>query len=284
MSRRALSNGLFNLAGRAALALCLCVLGALIFAIVYAGIKAVSFDFLVLPSKDFGAAGGIRYQIIGSLLMAGTASLLVLPFATALAIYRADIARSDAAKRIIDLSVFSLNGIPSIAYGLFGLIVFVNILGTGLSWFVGSIILALMMLPTVTHCALSAMQSLKPGVRENGYALGLSRRAVITRITLPQSLHGIVTGLMIGLARAIGETAPIMFIATAFSGAGVPAGLTGPVSTLPTHILALAQQATNPDALRNAWGASFVLICLVFIFSTAAFIARTRLNPYSERL
>ena len=216
--------------------------------------------------------------------MAVTASALVLPFATALAVYRADMARSARVKRFIDLSVFSLNGIPSIAYGLFGLIVFVNILGTGLSWFVGSIILAMMMMPTVTHCALSAMQSLPSGVRENGYALGLTRRAVITRITLPQSLHGIVTGLMIGLARAIGETAPIMFIATAFSGVSLPSGLQGPVSTLPTHILALAQQATNPDALRNAWGASFVLIGLVFLFSTAAFIARTRLNPYSERL
>ncbi len=284
MSRRALSDRAFRLAGYIALGLCLCVLGALLFAIAYAGLKAVSFDFLVMPSKDFGAAGGIRWQIIGSLLMAVTASALVLPFATALAVYRADMARSARVKRFIDLSVFSLNGIPSIAYGLFGLIVFVNILGTGLSWFVGSIILAMMMMPTVTHCALSAMQSLPSGVRENGYALGLTRRAVITRITLPQSLHGIVTGLMIGLARAIGETAPIMFIATAFSGVSLPSGLQGPVSTLPTHILALAQQATNPDALRNAWGASFVLIGLVFLFSTAAFIARTRLNPYSERL
>ncbi len=283
MFSRTMKDKLFTAALRAALGLCLAVLAVLILAIIVAGAKAISFEFLFSPARDFGASGGIIYQITGTVLIGITASLLVLPFATSLAIYRADFVKSDRVKRMIDTSIYSLNGIPSIAYGLFGLIFFVNILGTGLSWFVGAIILALMMLPTVTLCAVAAMKSLPRGYRENGYALGLSRKDVVIRITLPQSLHGIVTGLMLGLARAVGETAPIMFIATAFSGVTLPGSFREPVSTLPTHILALAQQATNPDALANAWGASLTLVFLVFVLSALAFIARIRLSPLSER-
>jgi len=181
--------------------------------------------------------------------------------------------------RRIDLAIFSLNGIPSITYGLFGLIVFVNIFGMGVSWIIGSILLAMMILPTVTVAAYQAMRAVPQIYRENAMALGLSRAQMIRRVILPQSLHGVVTGLLIGLARAIGETAPIMFVATAFSGVSWPQSFNEPVSTLPTHILALAQQATNPDALRNAWGASFTLIILVILLSSLAYVARHKLHP-----
>jgi len=185
---------------------------------------------------------------------------LVLPFAVGTAIYRSECVKSDRIKRYLDLAIFCLNSIPSVTYGLFGLILFVNIFNTGISWFVGSIILAIMMLPTVTITTYQAMNSIPQHYRENGYALGL-----------------------IGLARAVGETAPIMFIATAFSGVMVPNGLNEPVATLPTHILALAQQATNPDALRNAWGASLTLIIFVMLFSTLAYFARVKFKVLSQR-
>ena len=177
------------------------------------------------------------------------------------------------------MAIFSLNGIPSITYGLFGLIVFVNVLGMGVSWLIGSILLAMMILPTVTVSTYQAMRAIPNIYRENAVALGLSRSQMIRKVILPQSWHGVVTGLLIGLARAIGETAPIMFVATAFSGVTWPRSIYEPVSTLPTHILALAQQATNPDALRNAWGASLTLIILVMILSSLAFFARRYLQP-----
>lgn len=158
-----------------------------------------------------------------------------------------------------------------------------NIFNTGISWFVGSIILAIMMLPTVTVTSFQAMNSIPDHYRENGYALGLNRIQIIRRIILPQSLHGIITGILIALARAIGETAPIMFIATAFSGVSVPKSLNEPVATLPTHILALAQQATDPDALRNAWGSSLTLIILVMLFSALAYYGRMKFKTLSQR-
>ena len=149
----------------------------------------------------------------------------------------------------------------------------------GISWLIGSILLAMMILPTVTVSTYQAMRAIPNSYRENALALGLTRSEMIRKVILPQSLHGLVTGLLIGLARAIGETAPIMFVATAFSGVTWPQTIFEPVSTLPTHILALAQQATNPNALKNAWGASLSLIILVMGLSLLAFIARHKLQP-----
>ena len=279
MFSRSLKNTIYANALRVALFSSLAILIFLIGSILWEGAKALSFNFIFLEAKDFGAAGGIRYQLIGSLILIAVAALLVLPLAIGTSIYRSEYIKSQRWGHRIDLAIFSLNGIPSITYGLFGLIVFVNVLGMGVSWLIGSILLAMMILPTVTVSTYQAMRAIPNIYRENAVALGLSRSQMIRKVILPQSWHGVVTGLLIGLARAIGETAPIMFVATAFSGVAWPRSIYEPVSTLPTHILALAQQATNPDALRNAWGASLTLIILVMILSSLAFFARRYLQP-----
>jgi len=283
MRSRHIGDKVFAAATRAALGLCFAILAFLIGAIILQGAKAMSLSFLFMPARDFGASGGILYQIIGSLLLVIVAAMLVLPFAIGTAIYRSEYELNPRRQRLIDLALYSLNAIPSVTYGVFGLILFVNIVGTGISWFVGAIILAMMMLPTVTITAYQSMAAISDDYRENAAALGLTRTQQIRSVILPQSLHGIVTGLLIGLARAIGETAPIMFIATAFSGVTVPQSLLEPVASLPTHILALAQQATNPDALRNAWGASLTLVMLVMIFSALAYYARFKLTTLSHK-
>ena len=283
MSRRALINIIYASALRLALLISLSILVFLIGSIIWQGGKALSLDFILSDAREFGASGGIRYQILGSLILIFVAACLVLPLALGTAIYRSEYVTSQKLGRQIDLAIFSLNGIPSITYGLFGLIVFVNIFGMGVSWIIGSILLAMMILPTVTVSSYQAMRAIPNSYRENAAALGLSRAQTIRRVILPQSLHGVVTGLLIGLARAIGETAPIMFVATAFSGVAWPRSIYEPVSTLPTHILALAQQANNPDALRNAWGASFTLILIVILLSSLAYAARHKLQPGRPR-
>jgi phosphate transport system permease protein len=279
MSKRAAINIIYAGALRVALLVSLSILAFLIGSIIWQGSKALSFDFIFSDARDFGASGGIRYQILGSLILIAVSALLVLPLALGTAIYRSEYVTSEKLGRRIDLAIFSLNGIPSITYGLFGLIIFVNLFGMGISWSIGSILLAMMILPTVTVSSYQAMRAIPDSYRENSIALGLSRAQMVRRVILPQSLHGVVTGLLIGLARAIGETAPIMFVATAFSGVTWPRSINEPVSTLPTHILALAQQATNPDALRNAWGTSFSLILIVILLSTLAYVARHKLQP-----
>ena len=118
---------------------------------------------------------------------------------------------------------------------------------------------------------------------EVGLALGLSLGQRIRAIVIPQSLHGIVTGILLGLARAAGETAAIMFTATAFSGVTLPASWSEPVTTLQTHILVLAQEAANPIALTHAWGAGLVLLVIVFVLIALALWMRTGLAMEAER-
>lgn len=242
------------------------------------GIEGINLQFLTEESKQFGASGGILYQIIGSLLLVFTSVLLSFPIALGTAIYKSEYLKGSVYQNITDILLYVLNGIPSVIFGLFGLIFFVNYLNTGISWFVGSIILAIMMLPTIIIATYRALYRIPENYRENGLGLGLNKWQTIRYILLPQSLKGAITGLLLAMARAIGETAPIMFIATAFSGVSYPTSLFEPISTLPTHILALSQQATNQNALNNAWAASLVLVCLVMLFSISALVIRHRIK------
>lgn len=273
---RQLYNRLFSLSTKGAILFCGMILLFLFSVIVYNGISALSFDFIFTPSTNFGASGGIFYQIIGSLLIVTIAAVLVFPVALGTAIYKSEYLKSKRWQKITNIFIYGLNGIPSVIFGIFGLIFFVNIIGTGISWFVGAIILGMMILPTIILSSYNSINSIPTIYRESAAALGLTKWQVITKVLLPQGINGAITGLFIGLARAIGETAPIMFIATAFSGVSFPSSIYEPVSTLPTHILALAQQATNPTALQNAWGTSLVLVILVVLLSTSALILRLR--------
>lgn len=280
---RAFKNTFFNIICSSSVVLCLCILVFLFGVIFWNGIPALSFDFLSSRSTNFGADGGIIYQILGSILIVIVAATLSFPIAIGTAIFKSEYLEKPVWKKFSNILIYGLNGIPSVVYGIFGLILFVNILDFGISWFVGSIILAIMMLPTITLTTFQSINSVPIIFRESALALGLNKWQTITKVLLPQSFSGAITGLLLGLARAVGETAPIMFIATAFSGVDLPSGIKEPVTTLPTHILALAQQATNPQALQNAWGASFILIMLVMAFSLSALYIRTR-KPKLDQL
>ena len=251
--------------------------------IIWNGLPAINLDFLFTASRNFGAAGGIFYQIIGSILLIVVAAALSFPIALGVALFKSEFLNNPFLQKLSDNFIYGLNGIPSIIFGLFGLIFFVNILETGISWFVGSIILAAMILPTIVLSSYQAINSIPIIYRESALSLGMDQWQVITRVLLPQGIGGAITGLLMGLARAIGETAPIMFIATAFSGVDVPGSFAEPVSALPTHILVLAKQATDPQALQNAWGASLVLIVLVLILSLSALLGRIKTQTIMQR-
>lgn len=277
MNRR-LWNALFIFGMRLAVAICSAGLISLIGVIAWYGLGALSLDFLLTGARNFGADGGVLYQIIGSVLLIFGAGVICFPLALGTAIFKSEYLANAKMQRVCAVLVYGLNGVPSIVFGIFGLIFFVNILDTGISWFVGSVILAMMILPTVVLASFQAMNSIPMIYRESAYALGLNQWQVIVRVLVPQSIGGTVTGLFLGLARAVGETAPIMFVATAFSGVRAPGSLLEPVTALPTHILALAQQATDAQALQNGWGASLVLICLVMMLGSFGLMSRLRLK------
>jgi len=280
---RQLQNKLFTYSTWVAVIICSAILFFLFGVILWNGLPGININFITQESSDFGASGGIIYQIGGSLLLVLFSAMICLPIALGTAIYKSEYLKNRKLHKIINTLIYSLNGIPSVIFGIFGLILFVNILGMGISWIVGSIILAMMILPTVSLSTYHAINSIPTVYRESSLALGLTKWQVISKVLLPQGFSGAITGLLIGVARAIGETAPIMFIATAFSGVKLPSSFSEPVSTLPTHILALAQQATNPDALQNAWGASLVLVMLVVLFSISALFIRLRYQTISRR-
>lgn len=280
---RKMVNSLFTGSTLFAVGVCCLLLFFLFGVIIGNGVSAISFDFIFSPSRNFGAEGGVIYQVAGSILLVLTAGLLSFPIALGTAIFKSEYLNSQRWQKISNMLIYGLNGVPSIIFGIFGLILFVNILGTGISWFIGSVVLAIMILPTIILSAYQSINSIPAIYRESSLALGLNKWQVITKVLLPQGISGAITGLFIGLARAIGETAPIMFIATAFSGVEWPGSLLEPVAALPTHILALAQQATNPDALQNAWGASFILIVWVILFSVSALFIRVKYQTNAAR-
>lgn len=282
MNRR-VKNNLFLAVCWSAAILCTLILSFLLSVIILNGAKTINPDFLLSNSRNFGAEGGIFYQMIGSVLLISGAAFISLPIAIGTALCKSEYVKNPVLQKISNMMIYGLNGIPSVIFGIFGLIFFVNFLNTGISWFVGSIILAIMIIPTIVLSSYQSMSSIPRMYRESAYALGMDKWKVITKVILPQGIQGAITGLFLGLARAVGETAPVMFIATAFSGVKLPGSLFQPVTALPTHILTLAQQATNTQALQNAWGASLVLILVVFIFSLSALFIRITLQPVSQR-
>lgn len=280
---RKLSNRALLIICRLAAVISILTLVFLLSVIVFNGIRAINLEFILTRSRNFGAEGGIFYQIIGSILLVFCTALISFPLALGTAIFKSEYLKNSYLLKLSSILIYGLNGIPSIIFGIFGLVFFVHYLNTGISWFVGSIILAIMILPTIVLAAYQSINSIPKIYRESAQALGLNKWRVILQVIIPQGIGGTITGLLIGLARAIGETAPIMFIATAFSGVEIPGSLLEPVTALPTHILILSQQATNPLALQNAWGSSLILITIVFIFSISALFSRMSLRPVSQR-
>ncbi|MBI5183687.1 MAG: phosphate ABC transporter permease PstA [Nitrospinae bacterium] len=246
------------------------------------GLPAIDIEFLTTESRDFGAQGGILYQLLGSIIIISGAGVVALPIALGTAVYQYEYI-NPSLRRISNLMIYALNGVPSIIFGLFGLVFFAHNLGLGISWLSGSLILGTMILPTIIVSIKESFDSLPVIYKESAWALGLSRWQVIRSVLIPQSLSGIITGLLLGLARAGGETAPIMFTATCFSGVLLPHSFSEPVTTLPTHILYLAQEASNPVTLTNGWGASVVLIIFICIMSISSMIIRTRFKTIVTR-
>jgi len=246
------------------------------------GLPAFHAGFLFEESRDFGLSGGIFYQAVGTLILMATAVLWSLPVALGSVLFQTEYL-SGKFKTFLTQLTYILNATPTILFGLVGYLFFGVYLDKGVSWVTGSLILAVMILPTLQVSFREAVEALPEKYREAGMALGLSRPSQIRRIILPQCFYGMVTGVLLGLARAAGETAAIMFTATTFSGIQLPQSFSDPVPTLQTHILVLAQEAANSDSMAQAWGAGLVLLGLVFILTLMAWALRTRVVMESEQ-
>ena len=232
------------------------------------GFSSISLQFILEPMQKAGKGGGVLYQIIGTLILLGTTLIITMPISLGVALLQKEYITNKIIKKIIKLLLYSLNGIPSIIFGLFGFFFFVKYLEWGKSWFIGSILLSIMILPTTTIGLLEGMYRVTNNYIDNGKALGLTQTQIIYSILLPQSLGSFLSSTLIGLIRAIGETAPIMFTATIFSGISIPSGIkNNPILTLPYHIFILTQESYNETIRNNAWGSVIILIGIVCVLS-----------------
>lgn len=265
--------------------LALAVIGTVVSLVVFRGFPALSWQFLTEQVRSVGAEGGILYQLIGTLILMATAAAVALPLATGFGLFHQLYLAPGRTRRVLDSLLQALNGVPSIVFGLIGLAFFVQRLGMRKSWLAGGILLAVMILPTVTVAFLEKLRAIPPPTVEAAFALGLRRSQVGRSILLPQGAAGLLTGILLGLARAAGETAPIMFTAAVFAGATIPRGVVdSPVLALPYHIFVLAQDSFDPAMTRNLWGSATVLLFVVTTLSLIALPLRLRLHEEARRV
>jgi len=261
------SERLFILITFASLTLAISIFTFIFFNSLFNATDRLSLSFFFTQSSALGTEGGILYQLLGSLLLLTCTGILVTPLAFSIAIFDF-FAKSKKTKVVLKSVLHTLNATPSILYGILGFMFFTYTCHWGKSWLAGSIILALMILPTVTSSLVQNLATLPKEYIETAKSLGLKDDAIIVKILLPYSKGSFFTGILMGLARAAGETAPIMFTATVFFGATLPNGIKdNPVLALPYHIFNLIQDVVAKEAVSSAWATAFVLMSMILLLS-----------------
>ena len=278
-------EALVFLAVRLSAVLSLLLLGAILFVIVYKGIGVISWEFLTMPHRRLGQAGGISTAIMGSLWMVLGAMIVSSPLGIGAAIYLHEYSRSLRLNRLITIAVSCLNGVPSVVFGLFGLAFLVRFFGVSL--ISGSIILGLINIPTIILTSQEALKSVPNSLREGSLALGATKWQTIRKVVLPSAMPGILTGVIMGVAKASGETAPIMWTAVTFTATpvqmvyGIIPDLFQPVNNLDYHLLNLIYFLGAWDVEARAWGTALVLIALVLGTNMLAIVVR---NHYRKKI
>ena len=282
MRRRAL-DAAFTTVTAAATCVAVSLFVAILGTVIYRGFDALSWRFLVDDTRGAGAEGGIVYQIAGTGILVLTAIATSVPLAAGVGIWLVMYARG-AARRWLESLLHALNGIPSIVFGLLGFAFFFELLDLKKSWLAGGLLLALMILPTLVVAFVEKLRAIPRTTVDAAFGLGLRRGDVVRTVLLPQGASGLVTGTLLGIARAAGETAPIMFTAAIFAGATVPKAIAdSPVLALPYHVFVLAQDALDPAMGVRMWGTAAVLVVLVTLASALAIPLRLHISEEARR-
>jgi phosphate transport system permease protein len=240
---------------------------------------AISWEFLSKMPRRGMTEGGIFPAIYGTFLVTLVTAVLAVPMGMFAAIYLNEYARQTRITRLIRLSIRNLSGVPSIVYGLFGVILFVNIFKFGTSILSAGLTLGLMTLPWTITASEEALKTVPNSYREGALALGATKWQSIRTNVLPYALPGMLTGTVLGLARAAGETAPIMFTGAAFALPFLPKSLSDQFMALPYHLYIMATQHHDLAKARPlAYGTALVLIVFVLGMNMTAVVLRWRLR------
>jgi len=245
------------------------------------GISSLSWNFLTEMPRDEMTKGGILPAIVGTFYLMLGSLIISIPVGVITAIYIAEYAKNPKIVKIIRLAINNLAGVPSVIFGLFGLTLFVTYFNFGTSMLSGSLTLGLLNLPIIIRATEESLKTVPKSYREASLALGATKWETIKKIVLPDALPGILTGIILSIGRATGETAPIMFTAAVFSTPDLPSSIFDEIMALPYHIYVLSTAGTHIEQTRSIqYGSALVLILIVLILNLSAQIIRSK---YSKK-
>lgn len=244
--------------------------------IVVKGMGVLNIDFFIKFPENGMSEGGIFPAIMGTFLLSTGAILFALPLGVLTAVWLTEYSTSMKMVRLLRIGINSLAGVPSIVFGLFGLAFLVKFMQFGVSLLSGIIVLGIMVLPTVIVTAEEALLSVPKSFKEASLALGATRWETMYKVILPNAISGILTGVILGIGRAAGETAPIMFTAATFFTVKLPDSLFSEVMALPYHIYALMTEGSQAGQMEIAYGTALVLLMLVLAVNAAAIAIRIK--------
>jgi phosphate transport system permease protein len=247
--------------------------GLIVVIIIQKGIGAISWQFITDVPRQGMRAGGIWPAIVGTIYLVLGAIIFALPVGLLAAIYLSEYAKDNFLTRIIRLAIVNLAGVPSVVYGLFGMAIFVVFFKFGTSILSGSLTLGIMILPVIITTSREALESVPNSFREASLSLGASKWQTIRHIVLPNAIPGILTGTILGLGRAAGETAPILFTVAAFYLPQLPKSIFDQAMALPYHLYVISTQVPNVDE-KIRYGTALVLLFLVLFMNLIAIIIR----------
>lgn len=278
-ARRGLWQSLAFSSLRVAVAINAAALVGILGFVVINGLPAISWEFLTQPPRDSMTAGGIFPAIVGTLALSLGSMAVAFPLGVAAAVYLSEYAKAGTVNRLIRMGVNNLAGVPSVVFGLFGLAFFCTFLKLGVSLLSGILTLAVLVLPVIIGTAEEALRAVPGTYREASLALGATKWQTIRSVVLPAALPGMLTGAILSLSRAAGETAAIMFTAAVFFRPDLPHSLMDSVMALPYHIYVLATAGTEIEKTRPLqYGSAVVLMGLVLGMNLAAIWLRARLT------
>jgi len=254
-------------------------LAIIMYFLVARGWRAITWTFLSQTPRESMTEGGIFPCIVGTVCLSLGAIAVALPIGVASAVYLNEYAKPGKLIRIIRLGINNLAGVPSIVFGLFGLAFFVVWLQFGVSILSGALTLGAMSLPVIIGSSEEALRAVPDTYREASLGLGATKWQTVYRVVLPAALPGILTGSILGISRAAGETAPIMFTAAVFFTPSLPRSIFDEIMALPYHIYVLATAGTEIEKTRHLqYGTALVLIALVLGLNLVAILYRARLR------
>lgn len=277
-----------ELVGYWLLRFCLLVVLSILVFIIYdiftKGIGVINWEFLTAAPRSGMTEGGIFPAIVGTFYVTIITIAFAVPLGVAAAIYLTEYAVQGRITRLIRMSLRNLAGVPSIVFGLFGMAVFVKLFGFGPSLIAAGMTLGLLTLPVTVTAAEEALLSVPRSLRAGSFALGANRWQVVRTVVLPRAIPGILTGTILGLARAAGETAPILATGAAFFLPFLPDSVKSQFMALPYHLFIMSTQHHELDVVRPiAYGTALVLVVLVCLLNLVAVLLRKRYRSRAAR-